>query len=128
MNSDGELRFATPAHWIDGRPVPFAGPMIEVVEVVEVAEVVTPATGAVIATVPDGTAADVDHAAAAAPGRSKGPATGAYLRPTVFANVDPDSALAREESFGPVLAGHPVHRRRPRGADRQQHGPRPQRR
>ncbi|WP_340556122.1 aldehyde dehydrogenase [Streptomyces sp. GSL17-111] len=29
---------------------------------------------------------------------------GTYLRPTVFDRVDPDSALAREEVFGPVLS------------------------
>jgi aldehyde dehydrogenase (NAD+) len=28
---------------------------------------------------------------------------GAYVRPTVFANVDPGSAIAQEEIFGPVL-------------------------
>ncbi|HEY4018006.1 MAG TPA: aldehyde dehydrogenase family protein [Pseudonocardiaceae bacterium] len=38
------------------------------------------------------------------PGRPEGLETGAYVRPTVFADVDPDSALAREEIFGPVLA------------------------
>ncbi len=31
-------------------------------------------------------------------------ASGWFLRPTIFADVDPSSALAREEIFGPVLA------------------------
>jgi aldehyde dehydrogenase (NAD+) len=56
MNSD-EISFPAPAHWIDGRAVPFDGPVIEVLN---------PATGGVIATVPDGTAADVDRAVSAA--------------------------------------------------------------
>ncbi|GAA1402147.1 aldehyde dehydrogenase family protein [Catellatospora coxensis] len=36
------------------------------------------------------------------PGRPEG-LDGAYVRPTIFANVDPDSAIAQEEIFGPVL-------------------------
>ncbi|WP_155375147.1 aldehyde dehydrogenase family protein [Catellatospora vulcania] len=36
------------------------------------------------------------------PGRPDG-LDGAYARPTIFANVDPDSAIAQEEIFGPVL-------------------------
>jgi len=36
------------------------------------------------------------------PGRPEG-RTGAYVRPTIFTNVDPSSALAQEEIFGPVL-------------------------
>jgi aldehyde dehydrogenase (NAD+) len=32
------------------------------------------------------------------------PADGHFVAPTVFADVDPDSALAQEEVFGPVLA------------------------
>jgi aldehyde dehydrogenase (NAD+) len=56
MNSN-EISFPAPAHWIDGQAVPFDGPAIEVVN---------PATGAVIASVPDGTAADVDRAVTAA--------------------------------------------------------------
>ena len=52
-----DITFPAPAHWIDGRAVPFDGPVIEVVN---------PATGAVVATVPAGTAADVDRAVAAA--------------------------------------------------------------
>jgi aldehyde dehydrogenase (NAD+) len=38
------------------------------------------------------------------PGRPEGLDSGAYVKPTVFANVDPDSVIAREEIFGPVLA------------------------
>ncbi len=30
--------------------------------------------------------------------------TGAYVRPTIFANVDPDAVIAQEEIFGPVLS------------------------
>jgi aldehyde dehydrogenase (NAD+) len=33
-------------------------------------------------------------------------ATGSYVRPTVFAHVDPASDLAQQEVFGPVLATH----------------------
>ncbi|MEU2257779.1 aldehyde dehydrogenase family protein [Nocardia xishanensis] len=47
----------TVTHWIDGRPVPSTGQLIEVVN---------PATGAVVGTVPAGTAADVDAAVRAA--------------------------------------------------------------
>ncbi|MFI6263873.1 aldehyde dehydrogenase family protein [Micromonospora sp. NPDC051006] len=37
------------------------------------------------------------------PGRPEGLAKGAYVRPTIFADVDPRSAIAQEEIFGPVL-------------------------
>jgi aldehyde dehydrogenase (NAD+) len=37
------------------------------------------------------------------PGRVPGLEHGAYVRPTVFADVDPRSAIAQEEIFGPVL-------------------------
>ncbi|MCX5240311.1 aldehyde dehydrogenase family protein [Streptomyces prunicolor] len=57
MNANSEPSFPAPAHWIDGKAVPFDGPVIEVVN---------PATEAVIATVPAGTAEDVDRAVAAA--------------------------------------------------------------
>ncbi|MFI6079682.1 aldehyde dehydrogenase family protein [Streptomyces sp. NPDC051217] len=57
MNSNRERSLPAPAHWIDGRAIPFDGPVIEVVN---------PATGAVIATVPEGTAGDVDRAVVAA--------------------------------------------------------------
>jgi aldehyde dehydrogenase (NAD+) len=56
MNSN-QISFPGPAHWIDGQAVPSDGPVIEVIN---------PATGAVIATVPDGTATDVDRAVSAA--------------------------------------------------------------
>lgn len=36
-------------------------------------------------------------------GRPEGVTTGFYARPTVFADVDPTSPIAREEVFGPVL-------------------------
>lgn len=38
------------------------------------------------------------------PGRVEGLETGAFVRPTIFARVDPDSAIAQEEIFGPVLS------------------------
>lgn len=37
------------------------------------------------------------------PGRPEGLEKGAYVRPTIFTDVDPDSAIAQEEIFGPVL-------------------------
>ncbi|MEU8179251.1 aldehyde dehydrogenase family protein [Micromonospora sp. NPDC049047] len=37
------------------------------------------------------------------PDRPAGLATGAYVQPTIFADVDPTSAIAQEEIFGPVL-------------------------
>ncbi|WP_271223599.1 aldehyde dehydrogenase family protein [Streptosporangium carneum] len=37
------------------------------------------------------------------PGRPEGFETGAYVRPTIFSDVDPDSVVAQEEIFGPVL-------------------------
>lgn len=37
-------------------------------------------------------------------GRPAGRDTGYFVEPTVFADVDNDAALAREEVFGPVLA------------------------
>jgi aldehyde dehydrogenase (NAD+) len=36
------------------------------------------------------------------------PSSGYFVAPTVFADVDPDSVLAQEEVFGPVLAMIPV--------------------
>ena len=36
-------------------------------------------------------------------GRPAGPATGFYVEPTIFANVDNKMAIAQEEIFGPVL-------------------------
>ena len=38
------------------------------------------------------------------PGRPAGLNHGWFVRPTVFADVDPDSTIAQEEIFGPVLA------------------------
>ncbi|MCX2929733.1 aldehyde dehydrogenase family protein [Mycobacterium sp. CVI_P3] len=40
---------------------------------------------------------------AGGPGRPEGLSTGYYVRPTVFAGVDNDMTIAREEIFGPVL-------------------------
>ncbi|WP_422771277.1 aldehyde dehydrogenase family protein [Plantactinospora sp. WMMC1484] len=37
------------------------------------------------------------------PGRPDGREQGAYVRPTIFADVDPYSVIAQEEIFGPVL-------------------------
>ena len=42
--------------------------------------------------------------AAGGPGRPDGLARGYFVRPTVFGNVRPDMAIAREEIFGPVLS------------------------
>ncbi|MFG2970324.1 aldehyde dehydrogenase family protein [Streptomyces sp. NPDC048288] len=40
---------------------------------------------------------------AGGPGRPEGFETGAYVRPTIFSDVDPASVIAQEEIFGPVL-------------------------
>jgi aldehyde dehydrogenase (NAD+) len=37
------------------------------------------------------------------PGRPDGLREGAYVRPTIFADVAPDAVIAQEEIFGPVL-------------------------
>ncbi|MFH8443237.1 aldehyde dehydrogenase family protein [Streptomyces sp. NPDC018026] len=37
------------------------------------------------------------------PGRPEGLESGAYVRPTIFSDVAPDSVIAQEEIFGPVL-------------------------
>jgi aldehyde dehydrogenase (NAD+) len=41
---------------------------------------------------------------AGGPGRVPGLEHGAFIRPTIFADVDPASVIAQEEIFGPVLA------------------------
>ena len=41
---------------------------------------------------------------AGGPGRPEGMTKGYYVKPTVFANVQNDMAIAREEIFGPVLS------------------------
>ena len=41
--------------------------------------------------------------AAGGPGRPEGLSHGFFVRPTVFADVDPAMTIAREEIFGPVL-------------------------
>ena len=46
--------------------------------------------------------------------------TGYYVQPTLLADVDPDSQVAQEEIFGPVLTVTPYDRRRRGGRDRQQ--------
>jgi aldehyde dehydrogenase (NAD+) len=38
------------------------------------------------------------------PGKPEGLEKGAYVRPTIFANVDPNAVIAQEEIFGPVLS------------------------
>ena len=50
---------------------------------------------------------------------------GYFVQPTLFVDVDPDSTIAQEEIFGPVLVGHPVRGRRRRGAHREQLALRP---
>jgi len=37
-------------------------------------------------------------------GTVEGLGTGAYVKPTIFANVDPNAVIAQEEIFGPVLS------------------------
>ena len=46
---------------------------------------------------------------------------GYYVEPTIFADVDPDSRIAQEEIFGPVVVRHPVRHRRGGDPDRQFH-------
>lgn len=41
---------------------------------------------------------------AGGPGKPEGLETGYYVKPTVFANVTPEMAIARHEIFGPVLS------------------------
>jgi len=48
--------------------------------------------------------ADGATVALGGPGRPAGFESGAYVRPTIFADVDPDSAIAQDEIFGAVLA------------------------
>ncbi|MGP4100194.1 aldehyde dehydrogenase family protein [Nonomuraea sp. KM90] len=43
------------------------------------------------------------------PGRPAGLDGGAYVRPTIFADVAPDAVIAQEEIFGPVLTIIPYH-------------------
>ncbi len=45
---------------------------------------------------------------------------GYYTQPTLLADVDPDSQIAQEEIFGPVLTVTPLRHRRRGGRDRQQ--------
>ena len=45
---------------------------------------------------------------AGGPGRPEGMNRGFYVRPTVFADVNNDMTIAREEIFGPVLSIIPV--------------------
>ena len=53
-------------------------------------------------------------------GRPAGLDDGFYFEPTILTDVDPDSSIAQEEVFGPVLDGAALPRRRRRGSDRQQ--------
>jgi aldehyde dehydrogenase (NAD+) len=48
--------------------------------------------------------ADGATVAIGGPGPAEGLETGAYVQPTIFANVDPDAVIAQEEIFGPVLS------------------------
>ncbi len=48
-------------------------------------------------------------------GRPAGFDKGWYVEPTLFADVNNQMTIAREEIFGPVLVGHPLRRRRRRG-------------
>jgi aldehyde dehydrogenase (NAD+) len=49
-------------------------------------------------------AADGATVAFGGPGAPEGLESGAYVRPTVFADVDPNAVIAQEEIFGPVLS------------------------
>jgi alpha-ketoglutaric semialdehyde dehydrogenase len=49
-------------------------------------------------------AARADGARMIAGGEAAGAANGYFIRPTVFTDVEPDTALFRDEIFGPVLA------------------------
>ncbi|MCO1659136.1 aldehyde dehydrogenase family protein [Pseudonocardia humida] len=49
-------------------------------------------------------AADGATVAFGGPGAPEGLESGAYVRPTIFANVDPNAVIAQEEIFGPVLS------------------------
>ena len=53
-------------------------------------------------------------------GRPAGLDVGFYFEPTILTDVDPDSTIAQEEVFGPVLTRAPLPRRRRRGSDREQ--------
>jgi len=48
--------------------------------------------------------ADGATVAVGGPGPVEGLEAGAYVRPTIFARVDPNAAIAQEEIFGPVLS------------------------
>jgi aldehyde dehydrogenase (NAD+) len=48
--------------------------------------------------------ADGATVAVGGPGKVDGFETGAYVKPTIFANVDPNAVIAQEEIFGPVLS------------------------
>jgi phenylacetaldehyde dehydrogenase len=61
-----------------------------------------PADGRMIVEVPDGDAADVDRAVAAA-----GAAFAYFAEPTVLVNAKPDSRIMHEEIFGPVVCAVP---------------------
>jgi aldehyde dehydrogenase (NAD+) len=48
--------------------------------------------------------ADGAAVATGGPGTIEGLEAGAYVQPTIFANVDPNAVIAQEEIFGPVLS------------------------
>jgi aldehyde dehydrogenase (NAD+) len=48
--------------------------------------------------------ADGATVAVGGPGNVQGLESGAYVQPTIFANVDPNAVIAQEEIFGPVLS------------------------
>ena len=60
-------------------------------------------------------------------GRPEGLNHGWFVQPTLFAGVEPDSRIAQEEIFGPVLTVLHLRGRGPGGGDRQQLDLRPQR-
>jgi phenylacetaldehyde dehydrogenase len=68
-----------------------------------------PADGRMIVEVPDGDAADVDRAVAAARAASAyfAEPTVYFAEPTVLVNAKPDSRIMHEEIFGPVVCAVP---------------------
>jgi aldehyde dehydrogenase (NAD+) len=119
------------AHWIGGETVPGGTETIDVVNPAtnEVIAAVPAGTAAAEYTVGDpaeeGTRigplasqaqrqrvtgyiergiADGATVAFGGPGPVEGLEAGAYVRPTIFARVDPNAVIAQEEIFGPVLS------------------------
>ncbi|MFD3454505.1 aldehyde dehydrogenase family protein [Streptomyces sp. NPDC058691] len=96
MNDSTQHPFPAPAHWIDGRAVPTDGPFLDVVD---------PATGAVVATVPQGTPEDVDRAVEAATAAFPGwAATAPEERAAVLKRVAEGMQARTEEIAATITA------------------------